>query len=929
LHVANEPFAYDSNHSAAGAAANGGKEEKAETKSEDGNAIAFDPSVHITNCCANSHDSSKFIGEICVDLETKPPPQHRCPDPHGIHRSCDVNNYEHDDDESSANTSLIIDNCTRQDELSSPFSTSMSPPLPLGEYLPSISASVASVASSFGPFLRGGEANCGFEYLGLDFVLSSVEENGQGGEKYDDNDMISWKDSNNGYDNKSSSTKRDSCRRRPVAYLLESNAPPSQDTASGLQHAEALHDEVITDLLRMWVLPNVVTGSSKSTRPNDDGDEAASPSHDRLDCSGWKCVYTPPKPINANSASGSREKSLILPSKAAILNRIRWALFETRASKEYNMAWKKLDENRSRCDTLLLTGPSTLSTSPALLSRYGEMNTDEDGKNITPAEQFCESSSSGMKKVVSFSFGYHRTDEFVSFVRSQFPYYSTDTTANNIDTTRVSSSSIAACNNAIFFESGGGAQVPQLVANAVVSSLSYRDRSVIGRNVQKKARMALCSLLANNINTSTSLLPKHTHDDDDHVVIMGSNASSLLELLARRMYESGLLCQGDEIVLSSENHLANVTPWLDLAARTVGEDKVKWWTITANTSDIATSKKHDHCVKDRICMTESSSCILSDLITHRTKIVAISHVSNVLGLERDVPAICDLVHRKTKGRGHVVVDGVAAAPHLLSSKAINATKIRGRGSPEWYVVSLHKLFGPHLGCLIGTRSIMEQMRTHSVNKLVVCREENRVEPYSSLLSNDLLAESWESGTMNYEGCSGAIALLSYVEKIGIKAYESYDITCSSQQTSNQITSETSGIPISSYVNIASLCIQHVEDRLVCRLLDYLHSCTFVRIIQDVGEMKVTNHDQGNGSNNLRRIPIISFTHANISSQAIVEHCRYQGVVCRAGKFLSTDRLWEELMIDEANVVRFSLAHYNTLGEIEASIRILEGMEGWH
>ncbi len=45
---------------------------------------------------------------------------------------------------------------------------------------------------------------------------------------------------------------------------------------------------------------------------------------------------------------------------------------------------------------------------------------------------------------------------------------------------------------------------------------------------------------------------------------MGSNASSLLDLLAQRMYESGILYQGDEIVISSENHLANVTPWLDL-----------------------------------------------------------------------------------------------------------------------------------------------------------------------------------------------------------------------------------------------------------------------------------------------------------------------------------------------------------------------------
>jgi Zn ribbon nucleic-acid-binding protein len=72
-----------------------------------------------------------------------------------------------------------------------------------------------------------------------------------------------------------------------------------------------------------------------------------------------------------------------------------------------------------------------------------------------------------------------------------------------------------------------------------------------------------------------------------------------------------------------------------------------------------------------------------------------------------------------------------------------------------------------------------------------------------------------------------------------------------------------------------------------------------------------------------------YTHANISSQAIVEYCRHQGVVCPACKFLSKDRLWVELRLGSVNVVHFSLAHNNTPEEIETSIRILETLEGWH
>ncbi|KAL3769116.1 hypothetical protein ACHAW5_008935 [Stephanodiscus triporus] len=915
-------------------------------------SVSFDPSVHITNCCANSHDKMKFTGEICVDLEMMPSHRPRCRDHRGIHSLCHIDSNEsHNDIEIIENASIIFKDCNHKDGVSSSYSSSVSTPLPLGEYLPSISASVASLASSFGPFLRGGEANRGFEYLGLDFILSSVDQEGEGEEISDYNDDgqrdddeyggISWSNSNNNRRNKSSTTELRPYRRLPVAYLLEANAPPSQDTATGLPHAEALHDEVIKDLLRMWVLPNIVADQSQSTGNDDDGDGVpTSHSHCRRHSGGWRCVYTPPESTTAATASDLRAKSLILPSKAAILNRIRWALFENRASKVYEMMWNKINDSKSKVSAL-----STSLSPSALLPGGEDSNTHEHGKDVTLADQFCESSSSGEKEASSFSLSCHHADEFVSYVRSQFPYYSTASAANNVNnTTRISprssssssSSATTATNtNAIFFESGGGAQIPHFVANAVASSLSYRDRSVIGRNLEKEARLALSSLLVNNINTSTTLFQRHmlhpsykndddfVTDDDNHVVIMGSNASSLLDLLARRINKSGILCQEDEIVISSENHLANITPWLDLAATIAGGVKVKWWTVVANpTATSATAKKSDYrtTYQDN-CATES--CILSDLVTERTRIVAISHVSNVLGTERDIPAICTLVHRITKGRGHVVVDGVAAAPHLLSSKVINATKIGEQVTPDWYIVSLHKLFGPHLGCMIGKRSAVEQMTTHSVND-TVCNEEKGVK-----LSSEILAKSWECGTINYEACSGAVALLRYVEKIGIKAYESFHISCSSQQTSNQITSESSDVLTSSslYMNIASRCIQYVEDRLICRLLGYFQSCTpLVRIIQDAGKMKVT-HDP-NGIINLRRIPIVCFVHANISSQAIVEHCRYHGVVCRACKFLSTDRLWDELLIGD-DVVRFSLAHYNTLDEIDQSVRILEMLEGWY
>jgi len=522
--------------------------------------------------------------------------------------------------------------------------------------------------------------------------------------------------------------------------------------------------------------------------------------------------------------------------------------------------------------------------------------------------------------------------------------------------------------------------------------LSNRDRSVVGARHQREARLALMSLIMPHDDTAVTTtgeghqqqqqLP--CQDNNTHMAIMGSNATSLLDQLAQKISVSGLIVQGDEIVLASENHCANVTPWLEVA-RVYGAT-VKWWTVAdtkINNIGIATTNKEDHGGE------KVESCILSELITTKTKIVAVSHVSNILGMERDIPAICSLVHCITGNRGQVVVDGVAAAPHLLSTRA-NHDQQQEWHHVDWYVVSLHKLFGPHLGCLIGKRSMVQQLipnpHDEALTAVACCKAE--LDFASPLLSDNQLAKAWELGTINYEACCGAIALKQYFERMGKKAHESFGMSqycisgdghvsltvtttsdmCRSSQTSNQLTVESSndhlggdGISLCqstnygddahcSYIDIARMCIKQVEIRLLDRLLSYLQKCCHVHTVEDIGEMKVMAHDDSkkyvaqqqqqprplirdeSTSTDLQRIPIVCFVHDTIPSCEIVQHCRNQGLVCRACKFLSTDRLWDELDIKgEDNVdgiVRFSLAHYNTLEEIDTMIRILEMLDGW-
>ncbi len=928
LHVANELFAFasdedDDDNNTKDAHEGGVRERKNSGKN------VFHPSVHITNCCANSHDASKFAGEICVDLEKT---------------SKSSSDATRNDDYSARN-----DDDDKTNISSTPFD-----PLPLGEYLPSISASVAALAQSFLPFLGGGEANGGFEYLGLDFVLSSVEE-------VDDVDESMAARSNGSCDPEIDmslhliSTSVTRKRRRPVAYLLEVNAPPSQDTATGLQHAEDLHDEVIADLLRLWVLPNVNHSWSLNRRGSQTINSNANVDDDYIDhrcCGGWRRVY-PLKLTTANDGScmimeQAIKSEMILPSKAAILNRIRWALFEKKATKENERMWNSnigynsnytsnFNNNDADVDDINIGGSGGGS------SRISNINEQQLSMTLLSSEEslpeLYELSSTWRKKSVADD----HLNNFVTFARSQFPYFSYSPPISRSENKRHAHDLSQNCyhdttssnSSEIFFESGGGAQVPKVVQNAVCWSLSHRDRSVVGGRLQIEARLALTSLL---VRKEPQLCQEEDTSFDSQMIIMGPNASYLLAEIARRMRESGTISPGDEIIISSENHQANVMPWLK-TARLVGAS-VKWWTV-ASTSNVRS-------ITDNDCHHGQSSCILSDLITERTKVVAVSHVSNILGMERDIASVCKLVHQMTEGKGQVVVDGVAAAPHLPESYA---TSIEQR--PDWYLVSLHKLFGPHLGCIVCKRSVLQML--HSINNDTVCGDDPPAG--ATVLPDDRLVRSWELGTMNYESCSGAIALHKYLVTIGFNAWKNFGSDgiefdshgtgiIHSSQPSNQITSESSNdhcgedegnLPTSTissfYINIAGMCIYHVENRLIRRLLCYLQSCVpNVRIIQDVGEMKVSIDSETTAQEkiNLRRFPIVCFLHSIIPAHRIVEHCRDNGVVCRSCKFLSTDRLWNEMGIKRnAEVVRFSLAHYNTLEEIESSIQILESLDGWN
>ena len=111
----------------------------------------------------------------------------------------------------------------------------------------------------------------------------------------------------------------------------------------------------------------------------------------------------------------------------------------------------------------------------------------------------------------------------------------------------------------------------------------------------------------------------------------------------------------------------------------------------------------------------------------------------------------------------------------------------------------------------------------------------------------------------------------------------------------------------------------VEESLLDALLVCLRKSDKVRVLEiDVQTLSCT-----------ARLPVVSFVHETVKASFIVDTCSKQGVACRHGTFLSNPHLLKGFSISPVEgVVRFSLAHYNTKGEIETVESILQSIPGW-
>ncbi len=227
-------------------------------------------------------------------------------------------------------------------------------------------------------------------------------------------------------------------------------------------------------------------------------------------------------------------------------------------------------------------------------------------------------------------------------------------------------------------------------------------------------------------NTRTKIA-KFINAKNREEIIFTKNATESLNLIA---YSYGLenLKKDDEIVISIMEHHSNLVPWQNVAKTTGAKLNYMYINNEFELSDEEIESK----------------------ITDKTKIVGITHVSNVLGTVNNVEKIIKYAHKKG---AIVVVDGSQSIPHMkIDVKKMN---------PDFFVFSGHKMLAPlGIGVLYGKKEILNKMNPFLVGGDMieyVYEQDTTFAP---------LPNKFEAGTQNVEGVIGLGAAIDYIEKIG-------------------------------------------------------------------------------------------------------------------------------------------------------------------
>lgn len=280
-----------------------------------------------------------------------------------------------------------------------------------------------------------------------------------------------------------------------------------------------------------------------------------------------------------------------------------------------------------------------------------------------------------------------------------------------------------------YLDSGATTQKPQCVIDAIESY--YKECNA---NPHRGA-YSLSIEATEKYESTREKIAKFINARNREEIIFSKNATESLNLIA---YSYGLdnLKKDDEAVLSIMEHHSNLVPWQYVTKKT--NSKLKFMYIN---KDYELSKEE-----------------IESKITDKTKVVGITHVSNVLGTINNVKEIIKYAHKKG---AVVIVDASQSIPHMkIDVQDLDA---------DFLVFSGHKMFAPlGIGVLYGKKELLNKMTPFLMGGDMI------EYVYEQNTTFAPLPNKFEAGTQNVEGVIGLGSAIDYIEKIGYKEIQNVE-----------------------------------------------------------------------------------------------------------------------------------------------------------
>ena len=275
-----------------------------------------------------------------------------------------------------------------------------------------------------------------------------------------------------------------------------------------------------------------------------------------------------------------------------------------------------------------------------------------------------------------------------------------------VEMVRTSFPALARAEDFVFFDNAAGAQVPQVVLDAV-------NHHLLECNVQRGGRYAKSREVDETILRARQSVADLVNASESNEIAFGMNATSFIRLLSLAIGQT--LDQRREIILTDMDHEANIATWLALEQAGA---RILWWKMRDD------SNLH---VDD-----------LMPLVSSRTRLVACTVASNATGSIVDVAAAARVAHA---GGAEIFLDCVHYAPHALID-------VQAFGC-DYLVCSGYKIFAPHMGFLWGRRELLQKLKTFREDFIPD-------EPPGKI----------EAGTFTYENVAGMDAAVRYLKYLG-------------------------------------------------------------------------------------------------------------------------------------------------------------------